>query len=85
MAVATPAWLAMRSGQFQPGAVGQSWLVFLAGEPQYRLAPVPAGGKYSCQVTQTTNGKRLDRGATFPTREDALKGGLEDLRQTLGW
>jgi hypothetical protein len=52
---------------------------------QYRLVPVPAAGKFTCQVTQTNNGKRLDRGGIFPTEEDALRGGLEDLRVALGW
>ena len=47
--------------------------------------PIPAGGKHACRVSQTVNGRRLDVGATFPTTEDAVRGGLEDLRKTLGW
>ena len=39
-----------------------------------------------CQrVSQTVNGKRLDRPTTYATREDALQGGLNDLRDFLGW
>ena len=85
MSVTSPEWLTKRGGDFRPGAVGNSWLVLLGGEPQYRLVPVPADGKYGCQVIQTVNGKRLDKGRTFATPEDALRGGLEDLRQSLGW
>jgi hypothetical protein len=42
-------------------------------------------GKFGCSVTQTVNGKRLDSGASYATLEDALRGGLEDLRKALGW
>jgi hypothetical protein len=64
---------------------GGTWLVLLNGEPQYRLAPDPAAGKWGCDVTQTNNGRRLNSGGTYPTLEDALRGGLEDLRKALGW
>ena len=47
--------------------------------------PIPAGGKYACRVAQSINGKRLDAGATFATRDEALRGGLDDLRKALGW
>ncbi|HEV3117778.1 MAG TPA: hypothetical protein VGY58_12035 [Gemmataceae bacterium] len=85
MAVTTPDWLRKRNGEVRPATVDNAWLVLLAGEPQYRLAPVPARGRHSVQVTQTNNGQRLDKGDTYPTLEDALKGGLEELRQALGW
>jgi hypothetical protein len=55
------------------------------GKPQYTLVPEPAGGKHSCRVMQTINGKRLDTAATFATVEEAAHGGLELLRKTLGW
>jgi hypothetical protein len=85
MGLKAPDWLAKRGGDVRPGTFGNSWLVLLAGEPQYRLTPVPADGKYSCHVIQTVNGKRIDKGGTFASPEDALRGGLEDLRQALGW
>ena len=85
MTLTTPEWLRKRDGQVQPATVDNAWLVLLAGEPQYRLVPAPARGKYGVQVTQTNNGKRLDKGNTYPTLEEALKGGLEELRQALGW
>jgi hypothetical protein len=84
MAVATPDWLAQHKGAVREG-VHESWLVIFDSAPQYRLVPRPAAGKYSCEVMQTINGKRLDRGGTFPSVEDAVRGGLEDLRVALGW
>ena len=85
MAVTTPDWLAKHGGELRKANAGPFWLVLLDGEPQYRLTPVPAAGKYSCQVTQTVNGRRLDSGATYPSVDDAIRGGLEDLRKALGW
>jgi hypothetical protein len=85
MAVTTPDWLTRHEGELQAVTGGRTWMVLFGGEPQYRLVPVPAGGKYSCQVTQTVNGKGLDKGGVFPSVEDAVRGGLEDLRQALGW
>jgi hypothetical protein len=85
MAVITPDWLGRHGGQLQEANAGPYWLVLLDDEPQYRLTPVPAAGKHSCLVTQTVNGRRLDSGGTYPTLEDALRGGLEDLRKSLGW
>jgi hypothetical protein len=64
---------------------GNSLLVMLDQEPQYLLVPTPVAGKFGCSVTQTVNGKRLDSGASHATLEDALRGGLEDLRKALGW
>jgi len=85
MALTAPEWLVRRGGDVRLGSVGDSWLVLVAGEPQYRLVPVPADGKYSCQVIQTVNGKRLDKGGVFASPDEACRGGLEDLRQALGW
>ncbi len=83
--VTTPDWLAKRGGVLQPSATGSSWLVLLDNSPQYRLVPVPAAGKYGCEVIETVNGRRLERNGTYPSREDAIRGGLEDLRKALGW
>ncbi|HEV3446836.1 MAG TPA: hypothetical protein VG099_19515 [Gemmataceae bacterium] len=85
MELMKPEWLSKRDGDVRPGTFGNAWLVLLAGEPQYRLVPVPADGKYSCQVIQTVNGKRLDKGGVFASPDEACRGGLEDLRQALGW
>jgi hypothetical protein len=62
-----------------------SLFVTIGGQPHYRLDVRPAGGKYTCAVTQTENGRRLDAQATFNSIETALEGGLNDLRSKLGW
>ena len=49
------------------------------------LLPVPAKGAFSCRVTETINGRRLDSGAIYPSREEAVSAGLEELRKALGW
>jgi hypothetical protein len=85
MAVTTPDWLSRHDGTVQLNKEGNSASVHFAGALQYILLPVPAKGKYSCRVTQTINGKRLDGTNTYATAEDAIRGGLEDLRQALGW
>jgi hypothetical protein len=85
MAVMTPDWLTRHDGTLHVGKDGHSASVYFAGSLQYVLVPVPARGKYSCRVTQTINGKRLDGTNTYATLEDAIRGGLEDLRQALGW
>jgi hypothetical protein len=85
MAVTTPDWLALHGGELRPSKDGRSWVVYLNREPQYLVMPVPAGGKFSCRLSQTVNGRRLDGKGTYPTPEDAARGGLEDLRQALGW
>ncbi|HEY7155435.1 MAG TPA: hypothetical protein VH575_15845 [Gemmataceae bacterium] len=83
--VTTPDWLTRRGVQLQASKDGQSWLVYLSKEPQYLLMAVPVKGQFGCRITQTINGRRLDGGATYPTVESALQGGLDELRKALGW
>jgi hypothetical protein len=85
MAVTTPEWLARHGGELRPSKDGQSWSVYFAGDLQYVVRPVPASGVFSCRVVQSINGRRLDSGATYPSLEDAVRGGLEELRAALGW
>jgi len=85
MPVTAPEWLTLHGCELRGSRNGQAWTVFLSGEPQYTVVPVPAGGKHSCKVTQTINGKRLDSGGIVDTLEDAARMGLEDLRKALGW
>lgn len=85
MVLTTPDWLTRHGCTLQPGTDGNTYLVLLGGEPQYLLVPVPIAGQFGCSVTQTINGRRLDSGRSFPTVEEALRGGLEDLRKALGW
>jgi hypothetical protein len=85
MSVTAPEWLSKHDGELRPSKDGQTYLVFFAGQMQYVLALVPAEGKFACRVTQTINGRRLDSGASYATPDEALRGGLEDLRKALGW
>ncbi len=85
MTVTTPDWLTQRGVHLQESKNGLSWLVYLDKEPQYLLMAVPVKGQFGCRITQTINGRRLDSGATYPTIEAALQGGLDELRQALGW
>jgi hypothetical protein len=85
MAVATPEWLTQHGGRLLASRDGNSWLVFFGEQPQYLLMPVPARGQFSCRVSQTVNGQRLDGVGVYLTPEDAVRGGLEDLRRALGW
>jgi len=85
MSVRAPEWLSKRGGDFKPGSDGITWLVLLDQQPQYMITPVPVGGKHGCQVKQTNNGKRFDCTTTFTTTDEALQGGLENLRKSLGW
>ena len=85
MAQSTPDWLARHYCRLQAEGNGKSYLVLLDHKPQYLLTPIPLRGKFGCAVMETINGRRLDRGGTFATNEEAVAGGLEDLRQALGW
>ena len=82
---APPAWLTTRDGSLEPGIRAGTVFVVLGGQPQYRLDVRPAQGKYCCVVVQTVNAKRLDDGTTYPTADDAVAGGLDQLREVLGW
>jgi hypothetical protein len=87
MAVTTPEWLTRHGCELRPilRGNGKAWAVFCNDEPNYLLELVPVAGKFGCKVTQTNNGRRLDGGASHPTEDEALQGGLEDLRKALGW
>jgi hypothetical protein len=80
-----PDWLVKHAGTLQPAAGGMGCMVYFAGEPQYFVLPLPAKGRFTKQVTQTVNGKRLESGTIYATEEEAVRGGLEDLRGVLGW
>jgi hypothetical protein len=81
----TPDWLSLRGGKVRPGVSANTWLILLSNMQEYAAVVAPAAGKFSCTVTQRNNGRRLDKGTVYPTAEAALHGGLEDLKQTLGW
>jgi hypothetical protein len=85
MALTTPTWLAQRGGDLRLSKDGHSASVYLSGQPQYLLVPVPALGRHACRVTETVNARRLESAKTYATAEQALQGGLDDLRERLGW
>jgi hypothetical protein len=85
MPISTPDWLTLRGGELRPSKDALSCIVVLNGQPQYLVIPIPAGGKFACRVSQTVNGHRFDKGATFASLDEAMRGGLDDLRQALGW
>ena len=81
-----PDWLAGRRGQIERGVQPETRFVLINGEPLYRLEVRPAVGRYTCTVSETVNGRRLDDGAaTSASFDEALAGGLERLREKLGW
>lgn len=85
MTLAPPAWLTLRQGSLKPTYDGRSWAVVFDDEPQYVLTPIPTQGKHGVRVLQSINGKQLPCGAVYPSEQEALTGGLEELRQLLGW
>ncbi len=80
-----PDWLKARGGALKPGVRENTVFVMLGDQPQYKLEATPAAGQFTCAVSQTINGRRLDGGATYPTSDAAFAGGLEQLREKLGW
>jgi hypothetical protein len=81
-----PDWLALHSGSLKPGVRPETQFVLIGGQPLYKLEVRPASGKFSCAISNTVNGKRLDdAAATYPNSELAINGGLEQLRAKLGW
>lgn len=86
LAMATPDWLQARKGLLQPVARLDAVFVMLEGHPFFKLEVRPAVGKFACAVSQTNNGKRLDDpNATYPDIDTAFAGGLDQLRNALGW
>ena len=77
--------LADRGGALELSTDRQTWFVLFDEGPQYALKPFPLEGKFGCAIKQTINGQRLDGAQRYATADDALRGGLEDLRKTLGW
>ena len=84
MTIPTPDWLTKRGGELRRGPTGP-WLALVNGGLAYQLFVAPAKGQFTCVVTQTVSGKRLDKGTTFPAADAALDGGLAELREALGW
>jgi hypothetical protein len=80
-----PDWLTKRDGTLKPGIRDGVLFVMVGGKPLYRLDVRPAGGKFVCAVVQTVNGKQIGDDTSYATADAALAGGLEQLRNKLGW
>ncbi len=81
-----PDWLRLRDGSLKPGVRPETTFVLVGYQPLYKLEVRPAAGKFTCAVSQTNNGRRLDDAkVTYPTADAAHAGGLEQLRNALGW
>jgi len=85
MTPTAPDWLALHRGSLKTALDGQSLIVLVGEEPQYLVTPVPVAGKHGSQVKQTVNGRPVPSTGTFNTAAEAVRGGLEDLRKSLGW
>lgn len=85
MATTVPDWLAKRDGGLKPGIRDHMLYVLIGGAPQYKVEARPAGGQFTCAVQQSNNGKRLDDGTKYASADAALAGGLEQLKNKLGW
>lgn len=83
---AAPEWLSKRDGGLAPGIRQHILFVTVSKKPHYRLETRPAKGQFACYVSQTENGKLIDdAAAVYPTADAAFAGGLERLKQKLGW
>ena len=85
IAIPTPDWLAQREGELRGSAMNPAVSVYFAGQLQYVLLAVPAKGKYTCRISETINGRRMDSPTVYDTARAALEGGLNELRTKLGW
>lgn len=81
----TPDWLRLHGGEVKLGSDKRTWYVIIAGKPLYDLVVVPAAGKHICHVRMTNNGQPVESKGVYASADDALKGGLEDLKTALGW
>ena len=80
-----PDWLTKRDGSLTPGVAKNMLFVLIGGVPQYKVEARPAKGTFVCAVQQSVNGKRLDDATAYATADAALAGGLEQLKNKLGW
>src|SRR5262245_14365677 len=85
MTLQAPDWLTQRGGDLKRGSDGVTWYVYFGADPEYALRAVPVGQKFGCTIRQTINGKRLDNAEVYSGPEEAIRGGLEQLRKLLGW
>jgi len=85
MSLTCPDWLSHRGGTLKLASAGRAWLVMFDHGPQYAVEPVPVKGRFGCSIKQTINGKRIESKGVYASAEDAVRGGLEEIRKVLGW
>jgi hypothetical protein len=81
----TPAWLTQHDGALKLASDRELWIVHISAKPQYTLRTVPVQGKYGCAIKQINNGQTIESSGAYPSAQEAIQGGLEDLRRALGW
>ena len=57
MSVVAPDWLTRHDGEVRPNPDGHAYLVYFRREPQYLVTPIPAKGKFGCQVETAKSGR----------------------------
>jgi hypothetical protein len=85
MAPTSPEWLLRRGGRLELASDGCTWMGWFDGQANYSLLAVPVKGKFGCKVRQTINGQDVPSDGIYATADEAIAGGLEDLRKALGW
>ena len=80
-----PDWLVKRGGAVKLGSDGLTWYVLFGDRPDYSLVASPVTGTFGCTIRQTISGLRIESTGTFPTKDEAIAGGLAHLRKALGW
>lgn len=80
-----PEWLTRHGGSLKLGSDQRTWYVIVGGKPIYSVSDVPQNGRFGCKVRQTNNGEMLNVCGSFASADEAVAGGLEELRKTLGW
>ncbi len=85
----TPEWLQRHGGELRPSVVPPGLLVYVDGKPLYRLEVRPCRGRLSCAIVDLVSDRRIDPSGgevpVYATEAEAFRGGLEQLRQYLGW
>ncbi len=85
MAVMVPGWLQQRDGRLELASDGRTWVVWFDGRANYAVESIPVKGKFGSKIFLTINGQRVPSEGTYATADEAVAGGLEDLRKALGW
>jgi hypothetical protein len=80
-----PDWLTQRGGSLKLGSDGRTWFVIFNARPEYSIVATPVAGIFAPTLRQTSNGVRLGSDETHASKEEAIRGGLEELRKALGW